>query len=76
MEPFFIFCGVLVIYCFYLTFIDLLKGRKTATVSAPTVRRAAERVGKTFPVRRRSSSVRGRSADTTGHFPVFSRGTA
>ena len=76
MEPFFIFCVVLVIYCGYLTFIDLLEGLKKATTPALTERRAAERVGHTVPVKRRVPLVRGRMGGTAGHFPEFSRGQA
>jgi hypothetical protein len=76
MEPFFIFCVVLVIYCSYLTLIDLLNGEKTAMAPAPTVRKAAERFENKVPVRRRVSSDRGGVGGRVGQFATLSRGSA
>jgi len=75
MEPFFIFCVVLVIYCGYLTLIDLRKGEKTATAPAPTVRNAGT-IRKKVPVRRRVSSDRGGVGGRVGQFATLSRGSA
>ncbi len=43
MEPFPIFCSFLVIYCGYLTFIDLTGGRQGSLAPVPTGRRGAQR---------------------------------
>jgi hypothetical protein len=76
MEPFFMFCAGLVIYCGYLTLVDLLKTRKTVIAPAPSARRMAGRAGKTGTVRRRVSSVHGQAGAAVGHYPSLSKGSA
>jgi hypothetical protein len=76
MEPFFIFCAGLVIYCGYLSLVDLLKTRKAVTVPAPAARRMAGRAGKTGTVRPRVSSAHGQAGAAVAHFPSLSRGSA
>ena len=75
MEPFFIFCSFLALYCGYLTFIDLLRDRQKAAASAPTERSVTEQAGRPIPVGRRAAASRGGFGSPAGKFPLLSRGT-
>jgi len=75
MEPFFIFCGALVLYCGYLTVIDLLNDLKKETASLPTRQRAVQRRGRSVSAGRRELSGRW-GTGATGRFPLLSRNIA
>lgn len=46
MEPFFIFCCILVVFCGYMTCIDMLKEEKEVLARAVTELKVLERSGK------------------------------
>ncbi len=73
MEPFFIFCAALVLYCGYLTYTDLLRDKEKETAVATTARRAAECSARTIPARRCGSWDRVRLYAATGKFITLSR---
>ena len=74
MEPFFIFCSILVLYSGYLTVIDLLGDLTRESAPAPTKRRAVESVGKTIRAGHQGSWDRIRAGAGGGQFPLLSRG--
>jgi hypothetical protein len=74
MEPFFIFCAILVLYSGYLTAIDLLRDLAEGTSPAPTVRHAVESVGRTIRAGHQGSWDRIRAGAGAGQFPTLSRG--
>jgi hypothetical protein len=75
MEPFFIFCVVLVLYCSYLTLIDLLNGHETAKAPASAKSGVAGQAGKTFQIRRRELPRQGQGKGTVGRFATLTQGT-
>ena len=76
MEPFVFFCAVLVIYCGYLSLVDMLKVLAPAAARTPATRRMGGRTRRTAGVKGPVSSGRGRAGGAAGHFPVLSRGSA
>lgn len=76
MEPFFIFCCVLVLYCGYLTLTDLLRERQPATPPEPAEQCGATRAGRRFFSGRPTEQGRMRAGGTAGQFPLLSRGSA
>jgi hypothetical protein len=74
MEPFFMFCAVLVVYCGYLSLMDMLRVQVPAPT--PAARRMAARTGRTVRVKGSLSSGRGRAGVAAVHFPVLSRDSA
>ncbi len=74
MEPFFIFCSILVLYSGYLTVIDLLKDLTREAAPAPTTQRAVESVGKTIRAGHQGSWDRIRAGAGVEQFPLLSRG--
>ena len=74
MEPFFIFCSILVLYTGYLTVVDLLRDMFKKTVPVPTERHAVESVGSTIRAGHRASWDRIRAGVGGGQLPLLSRG--
>jgi hypothetical protein len=76
MEPFFIFCSALVLYCSYLTIIDLLNDLEKERATLPLPQQAVQRAGRMIPAGRGEPSGRRSVACTSGRFPLLSRGAA
>ena len=73
MEPFFIFCLALVLYCGYLTVSDLLRDMRV--VPAAAVEHADGKIRKKVAVRRKAQATRTPSRGYRPHRPCCGTAT-